>query len=286
MIELPIEESLRLRFGDAHFLVHFVFEGAAFARDEAAVAFGVDPGVDAFGFGALTFSIEIEILRVVGEPDIRPEHFELVECAAIVVPNAGIRRGFRESIPGIKTAAIGKNHGIRFAGIDEDGCPGGGTPGVAGSEVGGEDDFAEFHGIAVAKHAMDFGRREAHDLPIRAVEEIVFASIFDGLKVRRHDGDFCSGEFFQFGKRSGMVRVSVAVDDDPDVFRLETKFADGIDNQWRGSGHSGVQKNVSFRRGEKKRSQALGADKVEWADDFYRIGGLVPFQRLAGETEE
>ena len=150
--------ALLLRFGDAHFLVYFIFEGAAFACDEAAVAFGIDPGVDAFGLGALTFPIEVGVLRVVREPDIGLQHFELVKGTAIVVANAGVRRRFGESITGIESAAIGKHDGIGFAGIHKDGCPCGGAAGVAGSVVRGEDDFAEFHGISIAKHTIDFGR--------------------------------------------------------------------------------------------------------------------------------
>ena len=40
---------MRRRCGRAHFLVHLILEQALLARHEAAIAFRIDPGVDAFG---------------------------------------------------------------------------------------------------------------------------------------------------------------------------------------------------------------------------------------------
>src|SRR4030095_10580126 len=222
-----VDPSLLLRLLlQAHFKVHLILECTTLTRYESPITLRVDPRLYAFSCGTLSLAFQIEILGMVAAPNIGVKGLQEMKRVPVVLIDAGIFFRNGDLVTGIETGTVRKHDFVGFTSFNKSRDPCRCTLCVARSVIGGQDDFAESHRVAISQHAIDFDGRLAHDLPVLAVMEIALSSVFGHRDILFHDRYLGARELLHVRKRTGVIGVPVTVDDDLYVLGLEAELTD------------------------------------------------------------
>ena len=146
------------------------------------------------------------------------------------------------------------------------------TPGMARRDQGGQLESAERDHVAMVQPAVDLYGREGAVVSEEIIAEP--AALQEGRVLdARHQPR--SGELLKSGEAAGMVEVSVAVEQDLDVFETEPELFDAGADQRHGLFESSVNQDVPFRSGQQERGDAAGTHVVEVAHDAEGLFRLV-----------
>jgi hypothetical protein len=116
--------------------------------------------------------------------------------------------------------------------------------------------------------------------------EVALAAVFHHRDVGLHDRDLRARQLLEVGERPGMIAMAVPIDQNLDVLRVKTKFADRFDNHRTGIGHAGVEQDVSILGREEVGGEAGRPDVVQRPDDLGRLRRQVPLEGLARERQK
>jgi hypothetical protein len=96
--------------------------------------------------------------------------------------------------------------------------------------VGFEDDVAEPYNVTRPQHAIDLCRRKTHDFPVGPIMEIALAAVLHRRDIGLHHCEPGTTQILEECDGASVIGMGVTVDDDLDVFGLETELLDGLDD--------------------------------------------------------
>ena len=192
------------------------------------------------------------------EEEIHGQFLQHVEAPDVVLGDLRIFFVAHENEAGVHVGTA-DDHGVEGScAVGDPHRPGRATRGVSGRETGGQRGAAEFDGVAVVEHAVDFRGGAAG------------RGAFDRGDIGRHHHQTGAGFLFNEADRRVVVAVGVADEQNLRVGVSEAELRDALAQQRQILRIVGVDQDVSLRRVDQVDREIGGADVVEIAGNFYR----------------